>query len=423
MQKIIIISYFFPPCNLTAGQRSYSWYRYLHGFGYYPIVITRKWEKQIHTYSDVNQISSPGIIIEKQAWGEVHYLPYSGNLRDRIISEYGMGRFSFLRKILSMFELIIENFWSGIIPYHGFYKHAVSVIKEQKTKGTIISAGPFPQFFFGFLLNKNVSQKWIADYRDDWSTDEVNKNNGMIQGLIRKLNHISEKKWLRSAVAFTTISPHYRRKIEDFTGITGYVVQNGFSEIIPVKENDLDSFTLVYNGTLYPTQPVEDLLKDLARFNLVGNQKIRIDFPGLGIDDAQKRRVASFAQSLGILSEVDITPRIPKKEVIEKQENAMALIMFGHKGLKGIPSSKIYEYLSLGKPIILFEPDGDILEEIVSGYNLGFVIGKPHTFESAIHEIRSLRQQNKLVPDTDYVMSFSRLSQVKVLADIMDTHF
>jgi glycosyltransferase involved in cell wall biosynthesis len=423
MRKIIIISYFFPPCNLTAGQRPYSWYIYLHRFGYYPIVITRKWEKQIHTYSDVNQISPPGITIEKQEWGEVHYLPYSGNLRDRIISKYGMGRFSFLRKILSMFELILENFLLGIIPYRGFYAHAISVLKEQKTEGTIISAGPFPQFFFGFLLNKRFSQKWIADYRDDWSTDEVNKGNGIIHGLIKKLNHISEKKWLCSAVAFITISPHYRKKIENFTGIKGYVVQNGFSEIIPVKENALDNHTLVYNGTLYPTQPVEGFLKDLAVFNLASQQKIMVDFPGLGIDDIQKKRVESFASSLDLLSKVNITERVPKTEVIEKQKNALALMMFGHKSLKGIPSSKIYEYLSLGKPIILFEPDGDILEEIVGGYNLGFVIGKPHTFHSAIHEIQSLRQQNKLIPDMDYVMSFSRLNQVKVLADIMDKHF
>jgi len=34
MQKVLIISYFFPPCNLTASQREHSWAKYLIRFGH-----------------------------------------------------------------------------------------------------------------------------------------------------------------------------------------------------------------------------------------------------------------------------------------------------------------------------------------------------------------------------------------------------
>lgn len=391
---------------------------FLHKMGYYPIVITRKWEKEINTYADVNQISTPGIQIEKTDWGEIHHLPYNGNLRDKIIAKYGMSRMGLMRKALSLWELLLENFFVFAIPYKNFLFYTTHLIKKEAVVGTIISSGPFPQFFLGYLLHQKTGIPWVADYRDDWSTDEVGKSAGFVSSFLKKINRRSEKKWVGSAAAFTTISPYYRDKIARLVQIPGFVIQNGFSktEIVPNATTDN---TLVYNGTLYPSQPVEDLLHQLKAYNTQSATKLTVDFPGLGIDPVQKNRVVSAAQALGVENYLNITPRIPKEQVMEKQQRALALIMFGHTGLKGIPSSKIYEYLSLGKPILLFEPDGDILEEIVLNYNLGFVVGKPLSFQEIIDKIKAGIPD----PDISYVDSFSRENQVKELSLLMDTFF
>lgn len=385
--------------------------------GYYPVVITRKWEKEIKTFSDVNQISSPEVLIEKKDWGEVHYLPYRGNLRDKIIAKYGMGRLSLLRRLLTLWELLFENFFVGVIPYKNFFHHAKALIQTSSFSGAVISGGPFPQFFLGYLLKRKLNLPWIADYRDDWSTDEVSSASGFIPSFLKKLNRRSEKKWVRTAAAFTTISPYYRDKIARLVGIEGYSIQNGFSQTDISQEPS--SFSLVYNGTLYPAQPVEKLLASLEAYNAKREKKLRVSFPGLGIDPVQKQRVARFAQSKGLENELYITARIPKAEVMEMQKSALALVMFGHTGLRGIPSSKIYEYLSLGKPILLFEPDGDILEEIVQKYNLGFVVDKPHSFNEIIQLITAGLPQ----PDRAYIESFSRENQTRELAKLMDRYF
>lgn len=423
MRTVLIISYFFPPCNLTAGQRPHSWYRHLHAFGYYPVVVTRKWEKEIGTFADANQLSSPGIQIEKNDWGEIHYLPYTGNLRDRLMARYGTARFSTLRRLLSLYELIFGNFFLSAIPYRNFYRHAAALCSERKPVGAVISGGPFQQFFFGYLLSKKQRLPWIADYRDDWSTDDVNRGGGFMFRLLKKLNRRAEVKWLGTAAAFTTISTHYRNKIERIVSAQGHVVQNGFSETHFSQGQTDPHIRLLYNGTLYPSQPVEDLLNDVAAHNASATQKISLDFPGLGIDASQKNRVESLAQNLGLLPVIHITARVPKAEVVEKQKRATALVMFGHRGLKGIPSSKVYEYLGMGKPIILFEPDGDVLEEIVGGYNLGFIVGKHGSFEEIMREIGRLTRENTLQPDISYIQNFSRESQVGLLADFMDRYF
>ena len=64
MQKVLIISYFFPPCNLTASQRVVSWAKYLHKSGYYPIIITRKWEKHVTSFDDCHYPTSKEVLIE-----------------------------------------------------------------------------------------------------------------------------------------------------------------------------------------------------------------------------------------------------------------------------------------------------------------------------------------------------------------------
>ena len=47
MIRAVVLSYFFPPCNLTASQRAYGWAKYLNRNGYYPIIITRSWDVAI----------------------------------------------------------------------------------------------------------------------------------------------------------------------------------------------------------------------------------------------------------------------------------------------------------------------------------------------------------------------------------------
>jgi len=64
MKKILVISYFYPPCNLTASQRTESWAKYLHNSGFYPIIITRKWEKHVKSFDDCHYSTSKEVLIE-----------------------------------------------------------------------------------------------------------------------------------------------------------------------------------------------------------------------------------------------------------------------------------------------------------------------------------------------------------------------
>jgi hypothetical protein len=76
MEKILIISYFFKPCNMTAANRTTYWSENFYRYNLYPIVITRKWEKEINVLSDSSHKTSIGINLDKNERRTIYYLPY-----------------------------------------------------------------------------------------------------------------------------------------------------------------------------------------------------------------------------------------------------------------------------------------------------------------------------------------------------------
>ena len=195
MRKILILTYFFPPGNFAGSYRLFSWAKYLHKFGYYPIVVTRHWNKDQTDYAGIS--IEKEITIEKHDTYEVHNIPYKGNLRDRLKAKYG-NKLTFLTKFLSLFELIFQNFITSIIPSRTLYYYAQELItKDPEIKYLFASGKPYILFRFGHFLKKEFPYlRWIADYRDDWTTSEFSVfiRTSPLDKILNKLEAISEKK-------------------------------------------------------------------------------------------------------------------------------------------------------------------------------------------------------------------------------------
>ena len=105
------------------------------------------------------------------------------------------------------------------------------------------------------------------------------------------------------------------------------------------------------------------------------------------------------------------------------QARAHLLLMVSHLGSKGIPSSKIYEYLGLGRPVLVCPGDEDILDETFSQYNLGFIANSSdETFDVLNTQFKRYLEgtYEKMQADTHYTAQFARSTQVKVMADLLN---
>lgn len=427
MQKVLIIAYFFPPCNLTASQRPYAWAKYLPDFGYRPVVLTRNWDVPIRTNLDMSRDAGTADRIENADGFSTRYLKYKGTLRDRFFVQTGHHQWTLMRKALTFLELVQQNFYVRHLPYSNIYLKARELLRQEKTiRKLIITANPFVSFHFGYLLKKEFPHiQWVADYRDDWTTTELTAQKPLLQKFISFLEQRSEKKWVSNAACITSISEYYAQKISAHVRKPGYVVYNGFSEDIE-SANPLSvtsgEFVINYTGSLYDTQPVEIFLNAYKsiREKFEGRMKITLQFPGLAYDKKQEARVKGLLA--GADENVHISERMSKEEALQWQQRANLMLMFGHSGLKGISSSKIYDYIGLRKKVLLVCNDHDILEQLLVRSRLGIFADTEEEIVRAVSfEIENfIAQPNATVEaDLDFIRSLSRKNQVKRLAEIL----
>lgn len=426
MRKILIISYFYPPCNLTAAQRVQGWAKYLHESGYYPIIITRNWDKPIQRPEDVLRSSGNETKIEQNDTHEVHYLPYRAGIRDRVFTRLSGTKFQWISKFFTLFELIMENFSFRFIPHKNLYTYSDKLLAEDKSiKTVLISGNPFNQFAFGYQLKKKYSIQWIADYRDDWNTSELTDKPHGSSSFIGRLQCKSEKKWVGSAAMITSVSDYYVKKIAAFVERPGEVILNGYDFELPTSLPTTESnvFRITYNGSLYSSQPIEvflEAMKTIIRCN-AKNISIEIHFPGLAFDSTQKARVEELSKE--IKEHVFITSRLPKEEVIDLQLKSDVLLMVAHTNIKGIPSSKLFEYIGLNRPILVVPNDHDVIESFVTETQSGFIANTSEECVNILTELIHKKRmgENRLKnSDTNIREKYSRRNQAKVLGELLD---
>lgn len=420
MKKILILSYFFNPCSLTASNRVTGFAKHLNSFGIYPIIITRNWDLTINTPEDVLKSTGNKVIHEVYETHEVYYLPYVSSLRDRIFLSAKNSVFKkYMSKFLTILTMLFELVSNRFIPYSNFYNFTFDYLQKNKDiKALLTSANPFIQFKFCYKLHKKTGIPWIADYRDAWTT---NKMAVQVRGINKALYFLQskfEKKWCSTAAFFTTVSDNYVEQIGAFLKISGHTILNGYDEAVTCPEfSTSEDFHIVHNGTLYYNQPIEDILQVIIENNKhENNTKIHIHFPGLGFDPKQTSRVKQAMQ--GYEKYVHITNWLPKNEVLELQKNADLLLMLSYTGFKGIPSSKLYEYIGLQKNILHYPNDKDVIEQILNDTQLGINCTTIHEVKENIEQIILCKKQKIAYKKSnmDRIDFYARKNQTKILA-------
>jgi len=432
VKKVLILAYFFPPCNLPASQRSYSWAKYFYKYGYYPVIITRRWDKKINTQKDLSAKSEPNIIHKKYSTYEVFYLPYKQNLRDKIYTKYGDKRFVFLRKLLSFVEILLQNITNRTIPYRNIYKFSLQYIKDNnldknrnKIKKIIITGNPFILYKFGYLLNKKLGTKWIADYRDPWTTSETtNINKNFLYKLLIRIDSYFEKKWVNTASVITSVSKSLTDKISNFVKTHGEVIYNGlvlgdFDKYRTLKPFDI--FTISYIGTLYNDHKIEIFCNALKKLiNSTKNPKIRVLFPGLAYDKYQRQRIEQIMK--GYEKYYKYSGRTDREKILEIEVKSHLLLYVAWENFGGVPC-KIYEYIASKSYILVTPTDNSSVENIINKSKCGIItntVDETYIFLKKVYQkyLQGIKLGNDI--EKDNIKQFSRELQVKKLADILE---
>ena len=255
------------------------------------------------------------------------------------------------------------------------YKAGKKALKDEKYDLLYVSCGPFSSAVAVRTLSKQFKVPYILEMRDYWTLlSDYNLQGTYIN---RLFSHYTEKKLLQDASLIVTVSKGIAEDISkhfgSFLADKTFILYNGHDEedflSLPAVSQDKNKYTLSYFGALYAKRSLKWLLKalkDLQKENkLPPNFSLRL-YGNYHIETLQE-----IKQS-GIEEMVKIIPQLSHQEAISAMLSSDALLLLiNSDSPKGTLTSKVFEYLRTGKPILALVPKngeaGKLLQE--SGQN------------------------------------------------------
>lgn len=424
MEKIIVLTYYFPPSKYTAASRPYSWFKYLHLFGYYPIVVTIDWDGLVG--QGTSDVFSHKVLVQQQ--GEVHFLPLEPSIKERL-SSLGFAS-SLAGKAFTFWELIIQNYTIRFLPYRNLMTACEKLLNEYpEIRLLITTANPYSLFSMASqLTNRYPRLRWVADYRDDWSTKRLNRKRSFFHTIVYSLESESERRWLASSACFTSVSEVLINRIASFIQKEGFLIANGFFE------EDYDHgpllkekgrFIVCYTGILYPEQQLDQFLLIFKRVREKYDGRVELILRFIGPDAYPEGMTRLLACIEGADSYVEIFPMVSREECIQLEASADMLLMMAYGTEKGIPSSKLFQYLGHKLPIMVYPGDEDIIDYIVSeDTQLGQRLTSPEQAVAFLSEHIEAKLTGEAVHSFGMqtnVFRYSRRAQTEKLAQLLNS--
>ena len=424
LKKILIITYYFPPAGGPGVQRWLKFVKYLPDFGIQPIVYIP--ENPTYPIIDeglLSEVSDKAIIIKKkiiEPYGLASV--FSKNKTKKISS----GIISNARKQTRLEQLLIWIRGNLFIPDARvlWVKPSVRYLEkyiQDNTIETIITSGPpHSLHLIGLQLKKSLNIKWIADFRDPWTTIGYHKAL-RLSDYSKKKHKTLEHTVLNTADTIIVTSNTTKIEFQAITNKPIEVITNGF-DVEKVELQSLDEkFTLAHIGSLLSErnpiilwQVLSELVHEVSDFSnhfqlkLIGTVSQEI------LDTLQRYNLNEFINYLGYVSHQEAIAHQRKSQVL-------LLIEINSKDTMSIIPGKLFEYMVSERPILAIGPRGSDFAEIITTTNTGvfFDYGEKDKLKSVILNYYHQFLEGKLKSNAVGLQQYSRKNLTEKLAKLI----
>lgn len=424
--RVLVLAYNFPPLVAIGGQRPYSWFKYFQRFGIKVTVVTRHWEADMNSPTDLLRATkNQSVTVEETNGNKIIRVPHTPGLRDELLLKYGIQRMKLPRKFLSLILSFAEFIMFALDNRKGIFSEAEKYLRKEKPDFIIATGQPFVLFRYASLLSENFQIPWVADYRDGWTNNQGNYQKGFLEKLQLSFFRKMEQKYLKNVSFITTASEDYVKSLQQiFPDKKIELVYNGYDdEVFANAENvsqSKENFTLAYAGTMYAHQKLETFLFGFEKFLKDGNKKnVQLIFYGI---ESQPENVARIRKIIPTGEIVKTTSRIPYEDVIKKLREAHLLLLLSAKGA-GWLNAKVFDYLALRRKILLVENDEGVLEKFIREHYAGEALSTVDEVKNFLEKEYALFEkgffENNPTKNFDF---YSRSSQAKIFTDLIKQH-
>lgn len=381
MKKVLIITYYWPPAGGVPVQRWVKMARFLHEFGWEPVVYTvENGEQAVLDHTLAATLPANLQVIRRPIWE-----PYSAyrNLLGMGKEEKINAAFLQEKKKKSILqELAVWVRGNFFIPdaRKFWIKPSVDYLTKylkQYPVDAIISTGPpHSMHLIAQGVKRNTGIPWIADFRDPWTKIDYYTALHLSKWADKK-HHALEKSVLTSADKVVTVSKSWAHDFETMYHRKVEVVTNGFDTAdypnIPVQTNA--QFTLHHVGMINKARNPEVLWKAIARLcatHPTFAQDLQIAFTGKVdhsvLDMVNKYALTTYVKQYGHVDH-------PVAIAHMRAASMLLLLVNDAQDIKGRIPAKVFEYMAAQRPIIAIgDPEGDAAE-ILAETGCGIMLG------------------------------------------------
>jgi len=305
--------------------------------------------------------------------------------------------------------------------FPSFFKQAESGVNGREIRAVVTTAAPYVCLLLGHWLSRKLQVPHIVDIRDDWQDRfRIERRSALNRILMEAYaGHV-----LREATAVTTVSGPLAKRLRDY-GTPVRIIPNGYVEAdftnIPMAVTPVPSsgpLRMVHMGWLGDFRSIEPVLSCLQQLRAEGCTGKDICFEQFGlIEENQERlmRGASLEDMVRIYRQVD------HHEAVDEMKRADVLLAIPGSGISAAVSGKLYEYLRVRRPILLYAGKGAAMD-LAKNVGLHWQVNEGDQ-DGLVRSIRDLIRRKRtgtLSTNTHDISQFERKNGVKKLANILN---
>lgn len=423
-KKVLIITYYFPPAGGPGVQRWLKFVKYLPDFGIQPIVyIPKNPTYPIIDQNLVSEISDKAIILKRRILEPYGIASIFSKKNTKKISS---GIIPLKKKQSTIEKMLLWIRGNLFIPdarilwVKPSVRYLEKYIKKNEIDTIITSGPPHSMHLIGLELKDKLDIKWIADFRDPWTTIGYHKN--------LKLSNYSENKHLEleeevlnAADTIIVTSENTKKEFRSITGKPIEIITNGYDEeYITVKELD-KKFSLAHIGSFLSERNPKILWESLSEL-VKHNPEFASHFE-LKLIGTVSEEILETIHTYNLDDYLNLVGYVSHKEAIIHQKTSQVLLLIEINTFQTISiiPGKLFEYMVSGRPIIAIGPRSSDFASIIAKTNSGafFDYSEKAGLKKAILDSFNLYLEGKLKSNATGIEEYSRRNLTERLSKLI----
>lgn len=374
MKKVLIITYYWPPAGGPGVQRWLKFVKYLPDFGIQPVVYVP--ENPTYPIVDADlesEVSEKAIvlkhkILEPYAMASVFSKKNTKGISSGIIPN--QKKQTFLQKVMLWIRgnLFIPD--ARVLWVKPSVKYLKQYLQQEGIDTIITSGPPHSLHLIGLQLKKELNVKWLADFRDPWTT--IGYHSALkLSNYADKKHKALERKVLNSADTIIVTSKTTKAEFERLTSRPIEVITNGYDVEKITKEPLDEKFTLAHIGSFLSDRNPRILWESLSE--LVAENASFAECFELKLIGKVSQEILDTIAQFGLQNHVRNLGYVSHLEAVKHQRKSQVLLLveIDSEETKSIIPGKVFEYMVSERPIVAIGPKDSDFAELITSTNTG----------------------------------------------------